>query len=155
MSVYLYLYNPAYASKYHTNTYPCLPYTPSQPGTLTQSKADKYHAYALATGAATRDIPSDELKSILETLCADTKNVVFVVSGRFCIGIYGDIYYCIFCTLTYTTHTHNMLIHKCINTYMHAHIHTLRQGVAHSERLLRVVQGPGHRGGARLLLQVA
>lgn len=45
-------------------------------------KSDKLHAYAMATGAATREELSDELRSVLEALCADMKNIVFVVSGK-------------------------------------------------------------------------
>ena len=44
--------------------------------------ADKLHAFALATGIASRAGPTESLKQTLETLCADPKNVVFVVSGK-------------------------------------------------------------------------
>eukprot|EP00981_Chlorochromonas_danica_P005361 scaffold1084_cov250-Ochromonas_danica.AAC.12 len=45
-------------------------------------KADKLHAYALATGAASREGLTTELKDVLEALCSDIKNIVFVVSGK-------------------------------------------------------------------------
>lgn len=43
---------------------------------------DKLQAYAIAKGHAHRDGPTTELKSVIEALCADPKNYVFVVSGR-------------------------------------------------------------------------
>ena len=53
-------------------------------GTLVagHDKHDKLQAYAIATGHEDREGPSDELKSLLEGLCADPKNKVFVVSGK-------------------------------------------------------------------------
>jgi trehalose 6-phosphate synthase/phosphatase len=53
-------------------------------GTLVSNidKTDKLHAFALATGHASQEGPSIELSVILESLCADPKNVVFVVSGK-------------------------------------------------------------------------
>lgn len=52
-------------------------------GTLvTDVKVDKLQAYAIAKGHAHRDGPTAELKSVIEALCADPKNYVFVVSGR-------------------------------------------------------------------------
>lgn len=53
-------------------------------GTLStgQDKADKMQAYAIATGHASREKPSEELKIILEELCRDVRNYVFVVSGK-------------------------------------------------------------------------
>lgn len=43
---------------------------------------DRLQAYALATGITSRSGPTDTLKHILESLCADPKNIVFVVSGK-------------------------------------------------------------------------
>lgn len=43
---------------------------------------DRLQAYALATGITSRLGPTDTLKHILESLCADPKNTVFVVSGK-------------------------------------------------------------------------
>lgn len=43
---------------------------------------DKLKAYAMAQGQARRTGPSEELKQVLETLCADPANTVFVVSGK-------------------------------------------------------------------------
>lgn len=53
-------------------------------GTLVPNvdKQDKLHAYAIATGHASREGPSAELKGVLEILCSDNKNIVFVVSGK-------------------------------------------------------------------------
>ncbi len=53
-------------------------------GTLVPNvdKQDKLHAFALATGHATQEGPSAELTSVLEALCSDPKNFVFVVSGK-------------------------------------------------------------------------
>jgi trehalose 6-phosphate synthase/phosphatase len=53
-------------------------------GTLVPNldKHDKFHAFALAQGHATQEAPSSELTSVLESLCADSKNLVFVVSGK-------------------------------------------------------------------------
>jgi len=47
-----------------------------------QGKADKMQAFALATGVAERTGMSQELRSVLEALAEDPKNIVFVVSGR-------------------------------------------------------------------------
>mmetsp|Transcript_105 Transcript_105/g.189 ORF Transcript_105/g.189 Transcript_105/m.189 type:complete len:1079 (+) Transcript_105:193-3429(+) len=43
---------------------------------------DNYEAYAVATGHATRGGPSMELVEVLEDLCMDTRNHVFVISGK-------------------------------------------------------------------------
>ena len=53
-------------------------------GTLVaeNDKVDKLHAYALSQGHASRSGPTQALKDALENLCADPKNVVFVVSGK-------------------------------------------------------------------------
>lgn len=53
-------------------------------GTLVaeHDKNDKLHAYELAQGRVSRGAPSEALKEILESLCADIKNEVFVVSGK-------------------------------------------------------------------------
>ena len=53
-------------------------------GTLVPNvdKQDKLLSYAVAKGHASRDGPSEELKAMLEALCVDTKNIVFVVSGK-------------------------------------------------------------------------
>ena len=45
-------------------------------------KVDKFQAYAIAKGHVAREGPTPELKNVLEALCADSKNTVFVVSGR-------------------------------------------------------------------------
>jgi trehalose 6-phosphate synthase/phosphatase len=45
-------------------------------------KTDKLRAYAIAQGSAKRAGPSEALKEILEALCADPRNTVFVVSGK-------------------------------------------------------------------------
>lgn len=49
---------------------------------------DSVQAYAVATGHANRSGPSKQLQTILENLCADTRNVVFVVSGKKAKGVY-------------------------------------------------------------------
>ena len=53
-------------------------------GTLVadREKSDKLQAYAIATGHAARDSISEELRGVLESLTADVKNVIFVVSGK-------------------------------------------------------------------------
>jgi trehalose 6-phosphate synthase/phosphatase len=53
-------------------------------GTLVaeSEKSDKVLAYAVAKGHAQRSGPTPELKETLEKLCADPKNIVFVVSGK-------------------------------------------------------------------------
>lgn len=53
-------------------------------GTLVPNvdKHDKLQAYAMATGAASREGVSQDLKHVLEILSSDPKNVVFVVSGK-------------------------------------------------------------------------
>lgn len=53
-------------------------------GTLVPNvdKHDKLQAYAMATGAASREVVSQEMKAVLEALCSDPKNVIFVVSGK-------------------------------------------------------------------------
>jgi trehalose 6-phosphate synthase/phosphatase len=65
-------------------------------GTLVSNvdKHDKLQAYALATGAATREVVSKDLHQVLEELCSDTKNVVFVISGKEMITVsnyFGNI----------------------------------------------------------------
>jgi trehalose 6-phosphate synthase/phosphatase len=58
------------------------------------SKSDSLQAYAVATGNASHTAPTAELKSTLETLCADARNVVFVVSGRELYAVsdfFGDV----------------------------------------------------------------
>jgi len=58
------------------------------------SKSDSLRAYAVATGHATHAGPSNELKSTLEILCSDIKNVVFVISGKDMYSVsdfFGDI----------------------------------------------------------------
>jgi trehalose 6-phosphate synthase/phosphatase len=45
-------------------------------------KIDKLHAFALATGHASQEGPSSELTAVLEAICSDPKNCVFVVSGK-------------------------------------------------------------------------
>lgn len=53
-------------------------------GTLVSNvdKHDKLHAYAIAKGHAAHEGPTQELREMVEKLCADTRNVVFVVSGK-------------------------------------------------------------------------
>lgn len=53
-------------------------------GTLVaeSDKVDNLQAYVLATGQATRTGPTVALRRSLETLCADPRNTVFVVSGK-------------------------------------------------------------------------
>jgi trehalose 6-phosphate synthase/phosphatase len=65
-------------------------------GTLVaeNDKVDKLQAYALAKGHATRAGPTGAMKETLETLCADEKNVVFVVSGKQIYAVsdfFGDV----------------------------------------------------------------
>ena len=58
------------------------------------TKTDKLQAYAVATGHASHTAPTEEIKSLLETLCADPRNVVFVVSGREQMAVsdfFGDV----------------------------------------------------------------
>ena len=43
---------------------------------------DSLQRYAVATGHASRAGPSDDMKSLLEALCADRRNTIFVVSGK-------------------------------------------------------------------------
>eukprot|EP01041_Mallomonas_annulata_P009119 gene9119-18891_t len=45
-------------------------------------KDNKLQFYAVAQGHATRSGPTDALKAVLEGLCSDPKNMVFVVSGK-------------------------------------------------------------------------
>ena len=45
-------------------------------------KVDKLQFYAVAQGHASRSGPSDALKHLLRQLCADSKNYIFVVSGK-------------------------------------------------------------------------
>eukprot|EP00607_Mallomonas_marina_P007269 CAMPEP_0182418418 /NCGR_PEP_ID=MMETSP1167-20130531/2856_1 /TAXON_ID=2988 /ORGANISM="Mallomonas Sp, Strain CCMP3275" /LENGTH=1137 /DNA_ID=CAMNT_0024592623 /DNA_START=42 /DNA_END=3455 /DNA_ORIENTATION=+ len=45
-------------------------------------KQDKLHFYALSQGHATRTGPTAELTEVLKGLCADKRNIVFVVSGK-------------------------------------------------------------------------
>ena len=57
-------------------------------------KTDKLQAYSLATGYSTRTGPTGAMKQTLETLCADEKNVVFVVSGKELYAVsdfFGDV----------------------------------------------------------------
>ena len=53
-------------------------------GTLVaeNDKSDKLTAYAVALGHATRAGPTQALKESLETLCNDSRNTVFVISGK-------------------------------------------------------------------------
>ncbi len=53
-------------------------------GTLVPNvdKHDKLHAYAVAKGHAAHEGPNQELREMVEKLCADTRNIVFVVSGK-------------------------------------------------------------------------
>jgi len=53
-------------------------------GTLVAAheKSDKLQAYAMATGHAARDSLPTELRQVLETLAADPKNYIFIVSGK-------------------------------------------------------------------------
>lgn len=53
-------------------------------GTLVaeNDKSDKLQAYAVATGHASRAGPNQALKQVLESLCQDIRNIVFVVSGK-------------------------------------------------------------------------
>ena len=44
-------------------------------------KTNSLQAYAVSQGHAAHTAPSNELKLMLEALCADPRNVVFVVSG--------------------------------------------------------------------------
>jgi trehalose 6-phosphate synthase/phosphatase len=65
-------------------------------GTLVaeNEKVDKLHAYAIAQGSASRTGPTTALKDLLETLCADPRNNVFVVSGKEIVAVsefFGDI----------------------------------------------------------------
>lgn len=46
------------------------------------STSDSTHTYAMAQGHAARESPTAEIKEVIEALCADVKNVVFVVSGK-------------------------------------------------------------------------
>jgi trehalose 6-phosphate synthase/phosphatase len=48
---------------------------------------DKLQAYAFAIGQANRSGPSEELKIILESLCGDPRNIVYVVSGKKAKGV--------------------------------------------------------------------
>jgi len=57
-------------------------------------KTDKLQAYSLAQGYSTRTGPTGAMKETLETLCADEKNVVFVVSGKELYAVsdfFGDV----------------------------------------------------------------
>ncbi len=58
-------------------------------GTLVtdNDKTDNLKAYALATGQATRLGPSRELTDLLEKLSSDSKNSVFIVSGKELIAV--------------------------------------------------------------------
>jgi len=65
-------------------------------GTLVaeNDKSDKLQAYSLAKGLSTRTGPTSALKQTLESLCADEKNVVFVVSGKELYAVsdfFGDV----------------------------------------------------------------
>ena len=53
-------------------------------GTLvnTAEKNDKLISFAMATGHAERDVLSAELQSVLEALTQDSRNNIFVVSGK-------------------------------------------------------------------------
>ena len=58
-------------------------------GTLVadDDKTDHLRAYALATGQGTRQGPTQDLTDLLEKLCSDPKNTVFVVSGKELIAV--------------------------------------------------------------------
>lgn len=65
-------------------------------GTLVaeSDKVDKLAAYSVANGIASRAGPTKELKRILEALCSDEKNVVFVLSGKELYAVsefFGDV----------------------------------------------------------------
>lgn len=45
-------------------------------------KSDSLLSYAIATGQVSREGPSSQLKTTMELLCSDVKNMVFVVSGK-------------------------------------------------------------------------
>ncbi len=65
-------------------------------GTLVaeNDKVDKLQAYAIAQGNASRMGPTAALKEVLENLCKDSKNHVFVVSGKDILAVgefFGDI----------------------------------------------------------------
>jgi len=53
-------------------------------GTLVaeDDKSNKLHAYAMAKGMADRTGPTSQLTKLLEKLCSDIRNTVFVVSGK-------------------------------------------------------------------------
>ncbi len=65
-------------------------------GTLVaeDDKMDNVRAYAMAQGHATRTGPSHELKNVLESVCADPRNSVFVISGKMTDAVsafFGDV----------------------------------------------------------------
>ena len=65
-------------------------------GTLVaeNDKVDKLQAYAVSQGHASRSGPTKGLKDLLSSLCADPKNVVFVVSGKMLFSVqsfFGDV----------------------------------------------------------------
>lgn len=41
-----------------------------------------HHITSLLLGHAARESPTAEIRSVIESLCADMKNIVFVVSGK-------------------------------------------------------------------------
>lgn len=58
------------------------------------NKSDKLYAYSLSQGQTSRSRPEKILKDALQQLCADPKNVVFVVSGKekkYVNEFFGDI----------------------------------------------------------------
>ena len=69
-----------YYSLHHTISL----HTPLHTGTLvnTAEKNDKLISFAMATGHAERDVLSAELQSVLEALTQDSRNNIFVVSGK-------------------------------------------------------------------------
>ena len=61
---------------------------------LENEKKDSVQAYAVAKGLASRQGPSAGVSETLEKLCADTKNTVFVMSGKELIAVnefWGEI----------------------------------------------------------------
>jgi trehalose 6-phosphate synthase/phosphatase len=55
---------------------------------------DKFQYYAVATGHASRAGPSEEVKNTLRMLCQDTRNTIFVISGKDLYALtdaFGDV----------------------------------------------------------------